>query len=72
MEFMSECVFAFALSGSGPRKGSHRLQNPKRRPSQTFCAPAEVRDHTSEKKVKHNHFFVGTAVCMIASTLKKL
>lgn len=46
MEFMSECVFAFALSGSGPRKGSHRLRNPKRRPSRTFCAPAEVRDYT--------------------------
>lgn len=52
MEFMSEYVFAFALSGSGPRKGSHRLWNPKRRPSRTFCAPAEVRDHTGKRKVK--------------------
>lgn len=59
MEFTSECVFAFALSGSGPWKGSHRLWNSERRPSWTFCAPADVRDHTRKTKVKHSTFLCG-------------
>lgn len=50
MEFMSEYVFAFALSGSGPRKGSRLLRDPKRGPSWTFCTPAEVRDHPGKQK----------------------
>lgn len=56
------CVFAFALSGGGPRKGSNFLHNPKWRPSWMFCTPSEVRDHPVKKKVKHKHFFMVMSV----------
>lgn len=59
MEFMSEYVFAFALSGSGPRKGSRLLRDPKRGPSWTFCTAAEVSAHLGKQKGRHRLFLCG-------------
>lgn len=57
MEFMSESVFA--LSGSGPRKGSRLLRDPERGPSWTFCTAADVRDHPGKQKGRHKLFLCG-------------